>query len=81
VRMRPGSLAYRILGPEVEVNSYHHQGVADPGSAVPVGWCPEDDLIEVVEFPDRRFALGVQWHPEDMPDRRLFAALVAAARG
>jgi putative glutamine amidotransferase len=27
-----------------------------------------------------RFCLGVQWHPEESDDRRLFAALVGAAR-
>jgi hypothetical protein len=28
----------------------------------------------------RRFAVAVQWHPEDGDDPRLFRALVAAAR-
>ena len=40
----------------------------------------DDGLAEAVEHPDRRFALGVQWHPEVTRDRRLFGALVAAAR-
>jgi putative glutamine amidotransferase len=43
------------------------------------GWAPEDELIEAAEDPDRRFALGVQWHPEDTGDFRLFEALVEAA--
>ena len=80
VRLAPGSAAFNILGPELEVNSFHHQGIADPGTLTPVGWCPEDELIEAVEVPGRRFALGVQWHPEETLDRRLFRALVAAAR-
>jgi putative glutamine amidotransferase len=80
VRLAPGSAAFNILGPDLAVNSFHHQGIADPGPLTPTGWCREDDLIEVVEVPGRRFALGVQWHPEEMPDRRLFQALVAAAR-
>jgi putative glutamine amidotransferase len=32
----------------------------------------------VVEDPDRRFVLGVLWHPEAGDDLRLFEALVRA---
>jgi putative glutamine amidotransferase len=79
VRLRPGSRSRDVLGDGVVVNSFHHQGIADPGGLSAVGWCPEDGLIEVVEDPGRRFAIGVQWHPEDTTDFRLFAALVATA--
>jgi putative glutamine amidotransferase len=79
VRLRPGSRAAGILGDTVMVNSFHHQGVADPGRLAATGWSPEDDLIEVVEDPALPFAIGVQWHPEDTNDFRLFAALVEAA--
>ena len=40
-----------------------------------------DGIVEAVEDPDRRFLLGVQWHPEVIRDGRLFGALVAAAEG
>jgi putative glutamine amidotransferase len=80
VRLLAGSRAHAILGDEVTVNSYHHQGVRDPGGLTPVGWCPGDDLIEVVEDPGRTFVLGVQWHPEDTDDFRVFEAFVEAAR-
>jgi putative glutamine amidotransferase len=34
-----------------------------------------DGVIEALERPDRRFAVAVQWHPEDLPqDRPLFQA-------
>jgi putative glutamine amidotransferase len=79
VRLSPGSACRRILGESVVVNSFHHQGVRDPGRLTATGWCPEDSLIECVEDPERPFVLGVQWHPEDTSDMRLFAALVAAA--
>ena len=40
----------------------------------------DDGTVEAVEMPERRFVLGVQWHPEqDGADLRLFEALVAAA--
>jgi gamma-glutamyl-gamma-aminobutyrate hydrolase PuuD len=41
---------------------------------------PGTPLIEAVEDPSHRFAIGVQWHPEDTDDFRLFEALVTAAR-
>jgi putative glutamine amidotransferase len=78
VRLSPGSACHRILGESAMVNSFHHQGVSDPGRLSATGWCPEDALIEAVEDPDRTFVVGVQWHPEDTTDSRLFAALVAA---
>lgn len=79
VRLAPGTRLHGILGDTVVVNSLHHQGVAEPGRLTPVGWA-DDGLIEAVEDPDRAFALGVQWHPEEMDDGRLFHALVAACR-
>jgi putative glutamine amidotransferase len=80
VRITAGTLAHDVLGDAVVVNSFHHQGVADPGSLKPTGWCPQDDLIEIVEDPAKHFTIGVQWHPEDTSDFRLFEAFVAAAR-
>jgi putative glutamine amidotransferase len=85
VRFAPGSVVAALLGAEARVNSRHHQGVRTLGTLVATGWAPGDrlpdgtELIEAVEDPSRRFVLGVQWHPEDTDDRRLFAALVEAA--
>ncbi len=59
----PGSLLASIID-DGEVNTYHHQGVADPGRLTPSGWA-DDGLIEAVEDPAKRFVLGVQWHPEE----------------
>jgi putative glutamine amidotransferase len=79
VRLMPGSRAQAILGDELTVNSFHHQGVSDPGRLRATGWCPADNLIEVVEDPDLPYAIGVQWHPEDTDDFRIFGAFVEAA--
>ena len=38
-----------------------------------------DDLPEAMEAPGRRYALGVQWHPEADEGSRLIASLVEAA--
>lgn len=74
-----GSLAFEVLGPRAEVNSYHHQGVDEPGKLIVTGRT-DDGLIETLEDQERRFVLGVQWHPEAMDDPRLFQAIVDAAR-
>jgi putative glutamine amidotransferase len=73
-----GSTTHGVLGDTVSVKSYHHQGVADPGSLTIAGRAP-DNTIEAVEIPGRRFAVGVLWHPEAGDDPRLFDALVDAA--
>jgi putative glutamine amidotransferase len=79
VRLVAGTLCHKILGDEVLVNSFHHQGIADPGRLTPAGWCPDDELLEAAEDSTRSFAIGVQWHPEDTSDFRVFQALVEAA--
>ena len=85
VELEPGSLAARAAGEQVHViKSHHHQGVDRVGEGLVVtGRAKLDDLVEAVELPDRRFALGVQWHPEADERSRLIASLVeeaAAAR-
>ncbi|MEV1289977.1 gamma-glutamyl-gamma-aminobutyrate hydrolase family protein [Micromonospora sp. NPDC049679] len=77
VRFAPGSLVAEVMAGDREVNTYHHQGVADPGRLSPTAWAG-DGVIEAIEDRDRRFVLGVQWHPEAAADVRPFAALVRA---
>jgi putative glutamine amidotransferase len=80
----PGTLLNRIVRAQtMSVNSSHHQAVRDPGAGVTVNATAPDGVIEGIEDPSRRFCLGVQWHPEfhiDQGDRRIFEALVEAAR-
>jgi putative glutamine amidotransferase len=79
ISVEKDSLAHAIFGDELTVNSFHHQGVADPGTLTATGWCPDDGLVEIAEDPAHAFVLGVQWHPEDSFDHRVFAAFVGAA--
>jgi len=60
IRAERGSLAELVLEGNVDVNSIHHQGVADPGRLRATAWSP-DGLIEAIEG---ERTLGVQWHPE-----------------
>ena len=83
VRLEPGSLAATATGTErLTVKSHHHQGVDRVGEGLTVsGWSVEEaDLVEAIEVPGHRFALGVLWHPEEDVRDRVVGALAAAAR-
>jgi putative glutamine amidotransferase len=81
VRLAPGSLAARAAGEEHHsTKSHHHQGIDRVGEGLEVtGWAELDELPEAIERRDRRFALGVQWHPEADERSRLITALVEEA--
>jgi putative glutamine amidotransferase len=70
--------------PPGDVTSHHRQAVADGGSMRVIARAP-DGVIEAIDDPARRFALGVQWHPErtgadDLGDA-LYRMLVRACAG
>jgi putative glutamine amidotransferase len=81
VRLLAGSLAARAAGEELHATkSHHHQGVDRVGEGLQVtGWADLDELVEAIEEPRNRFALGVQWHPEADERSQLIAALVREA--
>ncbi len=85
VRLAPGSMLSTVLKRRtIWVNGRHHQAVKDTAPGLEVAARARDGLVEAVEHPDRRFALGVQWHPEgtwetDAHSKKLFRALVQAA--
>ena len=82
VRLEPGSLACAAAGTEgLLVFSHHHQGIDGLGDGLRVtGWSDDDDLVEAIELPQKRFALGVVWHPEEDEASPVIPALVEAAR-
>ncbi|HWH45716.1 MAG TPA: gamma-glutamyl-gamma-aminobutyrate hydrolase family protein [Thermoleophilaceae bacterium] len=81
VELEPASLAARAAGAgRIAVKSHHHQGVAELGEGLVVsGRAVEDGLAEAIELPDRNFALGVLWHPEEDEADRIIGSLVEAA--
>ena len=83
--VRPGTLLARIVGTAtMQVNSAHHQAVADPGRFAVVNATAPDGVVEGVEDARYSFCLGVQWHPEfmiDPGDSLIFQALIKAAGG
>jgi putative glutamine amidotransferase len=84
VRVTPGTLLHRICGAdEIAVNSTHHQAVKAVGEGVAINALAPDGVIEGIELAERRFCLGVQWHPEysiGAGDDRIFDAFIAACR-
>lgn len=86
VEIEPHSrLAEIVDSPRLPVNSLHHQAVKEIPDSLRVVARAADGLIEAIEKPDHPFALGVQWHPEELVDdqavaRRMFAALVDNSR-
>jgi putative glutamine amidotransferase len=86
VEVAPGSRLAQVIGPLVEVNTFHHQ-VVDPqriGRGLKVSAFSNDGqrVIEGLESEDGKI-LTVQWHPEDMTDREwakgLFRRLIESA--
>lgn len=83
VRIAADSRLAAIIGAtETPVNSRHHQAAKTLGPGwVASAWAP-DGVVEGIELPGHRFALGVQWHPEDLqhlaPQHALLRAFISA---
>jgi putative glutamine amidotransferase len=63
-------LAEAIGAGSHSVNSRHHQIVDQVGGPLRVSARSEEGYPEALERTDRRFAVAVQWHPEDLADSR-----------
>jgi gamma-glutamyl-gamma-aminobutyrate hydrolase PuuD len=80
VTVAAGSKLGTLLGGRAAVKSHHHQGYGRIGTGLrEVAWA-DDGVVEGLEDPGKRFALGVLWHPEEGEDFALFQALVDEAR-
>lgn len=84
VDIAPDSLLAEAIGvTRLDVNSLHHQAVAEAAPGLrPVAWAP-DGTVEAVEQDGNGRLVAVQWHPELMEDQPqqqgLFRQLVAEA--
>lgn len=66
------------------VNTAHNEALKDIPDGITVSARAPDGIVEAIELPDKRFAIGVQWHPEFFqtdgdPNFALFTRLVAEA--
>jgi putative glutamine amidotransferase len=85
VSIDPGHLFDLSKTASAEVNSWHHQSILKPAHGLRVTARASDGVVEAVEWTDNsNWVLGVQWHPERMPEDplacALFSQLVANAR-
>jgi len=81
VRIAAKSPLRELLGKEqIEVNSYHHQGIKRIADGLEVMAKTDDGLVEAVYMPNRFYVWAVQWHPEfwlkDETSKKLFASFV-----
>jgi len=67
---------------QIQVNTFHREALVSESDEVLVSAKSPDGIIEAIELPKHRFAIGVQWHPEKLLDdkasRLLFSSFVRA---
>ena len=62
--IKKDSTLYKILGKEeLMVNSFHNYHVSIDNQYI-VTANSEDGYIEGIELPNKKFHMGIQWHPE-----------------
>lgn len=83
VRIARGTLLYNIFKlDEMMVNSRHSYCISSPGIHM-VSAIAEDGIIEGIEARDKKFNIGLQWHPESLDDENsnnLFGEFIEAAK-
>jgi len=86
IRIETDSKLYRALGEkEIWVNSAHHQSIKLHGKGLISTAKASDGIIEAIEHPNKKWVVGVQWHPElfwenDKIQAKLFKAFVDACK-
>jgi len=85
VYIKSGSKLEKVLGvQQLTVNALHHQAVKDPGKDVAIVAREANEVPQAIESLEQDYIVGVQWHPEYLPQqkvqRRLFKMLVQKAR-
>ena len=85
ITVAPGTrLEAAIGGPEVLINSMHHQSVKTIGEGLMISAVAPDGVVEAIEGTGEGYCVGVQWHPEvfepgDPSTRHLFKQFTRAA--
>ncbi len=85
INLTPQSRLHRILQRgSCRVNALHNQSINQLGEDLMVSAVEPSGVVQSIEKRDHSFCLGVQWHPEYMPQsktqQRLFRALAGSAR-
>jgi putative glutamine amidotransferase len=83
VMVTPGSRLHALVGPKLTVNSHHREAIGELQPGVLASALSAEGLIEAIELPAYRFAVGLQWHQEllgpDHPGQAIFAEFVRTA--
>jgi putative glutamine amidotransferase len=82
VKFTPQGYLAQLLGAQAQkVNSMHEQAISVVSPDLTVEAVADDGIIEAVSYPEvKRFFLGVQWHPETMPNHPVSKKIFAAYR-
>lgn len=86
VRIQDGTRLYDIVGEnEISVNSKHRYAITKVNK-FKISAISEDGYIEGIELPDKKFVVGIQWHPENMLDydisaNKIFDAFIEKCNG
>ncbi len=71
VNIKKDTLLYDIYkSNKISVNSRHHEAVENTKYFISA--VSNDNTIEAIEIKNKKFILGVQWHPEDLENDSLF---------
>ncbi|PYG87206.1 putative glutamine amidotransferase [Ruminiclostridium sufflavum DSM 19573] len=62
-----GTILHNVFGEDaLRVNSFHHQAVSKIAPGFTINAYADDGIIEAISHEGKKFALGVQWHPENL---------------
>ena len=85
IRIEKQTLLFDIIKRrKIWVNGKHHQAIKDLAPGLKISAVANDGIIEAIEYPTKKFVIGVQWHPEgtwkeDTHSKKLFRAFVKVA--
>ncbi|MEJ8803869.1 gamma-glutamyl-gamma-aminobutyrate hydrolase family protein [Pontibacter sp. H249] len=85
VEVKAGSKLQHILcADKLDVNALHKQAVKEPGANICIAAWEPNGVVQAIEHTTLQYMIGVQWHPEYLPQksrhRKLFKALVQQAK-
>ncbi len=86
IHIEPDTRLAQILdGTSGVINALHHQAIKNTGEGVRIAARDKAGVVQAIECTGDEFVLGVQWHPEYLPQsaqhQALFRELVRAASG
>jgi putative glutamine amidotransferase len=67
INIEKDSLLHKITGKNIiNVNSHHKEAIFSVNNNIKISARSSDDVIEAIEIIDKKFVIGLQYHPEMM---------------